>query len=46
MVPGMMVIGPDWPGQGLFGSVQSSSGKFGLGWLALTWVASAQPTAL
>ena len=40
MVPGLMVIGPDWPGQGLFGSFRFGSGKFGLGWLALSWSVS------
>ena len=30
MVPGLMVFGPDWPGQGLFGSVRFGQVWFGL----------------
>ncbi|MAL39571.1 MAG: hypothetical protein CMO04_06785 [Thalassospira sp.] len=30
MVHGLMVFGPDWPGQGMFGSVQFGQVWFGL----------------
>jgi|GEM_PF-3447346 len=30
MVSGLMVFGPDWPGQGMFGSVQFGQVWFGL----------------